>query len=79
MDKKEISFESAIKRLESIASELERAGTDLDTSLKLYEEGIGLVRYCNATLENAERKVKLLTVDENGEFVETDFLQEAQQ
>ena len=79
MDKKEISFESAIQRIESIASELERAGTDLDTSLKLYEEGIKLVRYCNATLDNAERKVKLLTVDENGEFGEEDFSQDAQQ
>lgn len=68
-----LSFEDAIRRLGEIAAELERGGTDLEGSLALYEEGIKLIRYCNKTLEEAERKVKLLGVNANGELQESDF------
>ncbi|MBO5845070.1 MAG: exodeoxyribonuclease VII small subunit, partial [Clostridia bacterium] len=47
MKNTEMSFEEAVKRLEEIASKLELEGVDLDTSLKLYEDGVSLVRYCN--------------------------------
>lgn len=77
-NKEKMSFEEAIRKLEKIALELEKENSDLDKTLALYEEGIKLCRYCNAELENAERKVKLLSVDSNGEPVETDFLQNNQ-
>ena len=77
MGKDELSFEVALKRLEAIATELEGAKTDLETSLKLYEEGIKLVRFCNDTLEQAERKVKMLSVNADGEPEEKDFPVEA--
>ena len=68
-----LSFEGAIRRLGEIAGELERGGADLEGSLALYEEGIRLVRHCNETLEEAERRVKLLSVSADGELVERDF------
>ena len=68
-----LSFEDAIRRLGEIAGELERGGADLEGSLALYEEGIKLVRHCNKTLEDAERRVKLLGVSADGELVEGDF------
>ena len=68
-----LSFEDAIRRLGEIASELERGSADLEGSLALYEEGIKLVRHCNKTLEDAERRVKLLGVSGDGELVERDF------
>ena len=68
-----LSFEDAIRRLGEIAGELERGGADLEGSLALYEEGIRLVRHCNKTLEDAERRVKLLGVSGEGELVEEDF------
>lgn len=68
-----LSFEDAIRRLGEIATELERGGADLEASLALYEEGIKLIRYCNKTLEDAERKVKLLGVSADGELEERDF------
>ena len=68
-----LSFEDAIRRLGEIASELERGSADLEGSLALYEEGIKLVRHCNKTLEDAERRVKLLGVSGDGELVEQDF------
>ncbi|MBE6596176.1 MAG: exodeoxyribonuclease VII small subunit [Ruminococcaceae bacterium] len=70
---KDLSFEEAIRRLEAIAAELEVENTTLEASLKLYEEGIALVRYCNASLEAAERKVKILSVNPDGELCESDF------
>lgn len=74
MTKKEnLSFESAIVRLEEIVKLLEKGNSSLDESLKLYEEGISLVRYCNTALDNAENKIKILSSDNSGNLVEKDF------
>jgi exodeoxyribonuclease VII small subunit len=75
MNKEGLSFENAVKRLEKIASELEKEGYSLDESLALYEEGIKLIRYCNGLLEDAERKITVLAATPDGEIVERDFLQ----
>ncbi|MBE6531748.1 MAG: exodeoxyribonuclease VII small subunit [Ruminococcaceae bacterium] len=76
MKKEELSFEEAIKRLEKIASELEGDKLSLEDSLKLYEEGIRLIRYCNTMLEGAERKIKMIGINADGEPEEKDFLGE---
>ena len=39
-------FEALMTRLEEIVSSLESGSADLDESLALYEEGIGLVAIC---------------------------------
>ncbi len=71
----ELSFEEAVKRLEAVAASLEREGVSLDESLKLYEEGVKLVRYCNSLLEGAQRKITMLSVSDGGELEEKDFLE----
>ena len=76
MKKEELSFEEAIKRLEKIASELEGDKLSLEDSLKLYEEGIRLIRSCNTMLEGAERKIKMIGINADGEPEEKDFLGE---
>ena len=78
MNKEELSFENAVRRLEKISSELEKEGYSLDDSLALYEEGIKLVRYCNALLEEADRKITVLSATPDGEIVEKDFLQSSE-
>ncbi len=70
-----MSFEEAVRRLERIATELEGENTTLEASLMLYEEGIALVRYCSSTLEAAERKVKILAVNGDGELCEEELSQ----
>ena len=62
---KELAFELAIKRLEEIVKQLEDGNAPLDDSLKLFEEGVGLVLTCKTQLDGAEQRVKFLT--ENGE------------
>ena len=74
---KTLTFESASARLEEIVKMLEKGNLSLDESLSLYEEGVGLVRFCNSALENAERKIKVLTKGENGEMIEKDFFENA--
>lgn len=73
--KAELSFEKATERLQEIVSLLEKGNASLDESLKLYEEGISLVRYCNSTLDNAEERIKILMSNENGQAVEKDFFE----
>jgi len=54
------SFEDALTQLEQIIRSLDAGQTSLDFSLKNYERGIKLLRYCHATLQNAERKIEIL-------------------
>ena len=55
-----ISFEAAMKRLEEIAGLLDGDASTLDEALKLYEEGISLIRACDGMLNEAEQKIKIL-------------------
>ncbi|MBO5289145.1 MAG: exodeoxyribonuclease VII small subunit [Spirochaetales bacterium] len=57
---KEISFESALKRLEEIAVKMEEGKLPLDESVKLYEEGIKLSKYCNWKLSDVDQKVEIV-------------------
>ena len=53
-------FEAAIAELESIVKKLEDGDLPLETSLKLYERGVQLSRFCHARLEEAERRIEVL-------------------
>lgn len=55
-----LTFEEAMKRLEEIAGLLEGDASTLDEALKLYEEGISLIRACDRMLNDAEQKIKVL-------------------
>jgi len=56
-----ITFEAAMTRLEAVVRALEDGKTSLEESMKLYEEGVALVRVCSGKLDEAERRVKVLT------------------
>jgi exodeoxyribonuclease VII small subunit len=58
-------FESAIDELEQIVKRLEDGDLALETSLELFERGVQLSRFCHSRLEEAERRVEILT--ERGE------------
>ena len=73
MAKHKITFEEAIARLDEILHALEKGDADLDTSLALYEEGVGLLRACNSLLENAEQRVKMLRLQADGSAELVDF------
>jgi exodeoxyribonuclease VII small subunit len=54
-------FESAIAELEQIVKTLEEGDLSLEKSLELFERGVQLSRFCHSTLEQAERRVEILT------------------
>ena len=69
----DLKLEEALRRLDQVVKELDSENADLDKALKLYEEGVRLVRVCNAKLEVAERKIKVLRLSPDGEMTEEDF------
>jgi len=62
----DIKFEDALQRLERIVDQLEAGSLALEESLKVFEEGVGLARHCARYLDEAEKRIELLTRDESG-------------
>lgn len=68
----EITFEEAMKQLENIANELENGKLTLDESVNKFEEGMKLSKKCNDILDNADKRITIITTD-NGKMKEEDF------
>ena len=64
------SFESAMEQLETLVSRMESGDLSLEESLKAFEQGVHLTRFCQHQLQKAELKVQELS--SKGEFIETD-------
>ena len=67
------SFESSLKRLETIVESLEQGKISLDEAVGLYEEGIQLSRQCAEKLKATELKIRKLTKSVGGDFEVTDL------
>ncbi len=66
---KEWTFEKALGRLEEIARQLESGDIPLEDSLKMYEEGMKLIEFCNQKLNEAEKKVQKLSRNPEGDWI----------
>ena len=75
MEEKTPSFEENMKKLEEIATELEKGDLDLDTSVSRFEEGMKISKECSEMLEKAEKKITMLIKGEDGELAEEKFVQ----
>ncbi len=62
-----ITFEKGLSRLEEVVHELESDELNLDKSLELFEEGIKLTRTLTKNLDEAEKKLELLSKDNEGD------------
>ena len=60
MSESEMSFEVLLQRLQSMVTQLETEDLGLESSLKIYEEGVKLSLRGQAILEGAEAKVSEL-------------------
>ncbi len=60
-----LTFENAMQRLEEIVAELEKGSLSLEQSLKVYEEGVELAKFCSAKLDETEKKLKRLVKNGN--------------
>lgn len=63
----EKTFESSIKELETIISELESGSLDLDKCMSKYTEAMKLIEFCENKLNNATETINKL-VGENGKI-----------
>lgn len=70
-----LSFEENMKKLEEIATELEKGDLDLDASVSKFEEGMKISKECSEMLEKAEKKITMLIKGEDGELAEEKFVQ----
>lgn len=77
---KEMKFEDALERLEEILEKLESGEVDLDGALKLYEEGVELLNFCNKKLNETKMKIEILKKEQiqipKIPAVEEEFLEE---
>ena len=69
----EVKFEKALERLEKIVEELEAGNIPLEEALKKYEEGVRLSRSCTEKLNQAEKKIQILTKSLDGSLKREDF------
>jgi exodeoxyribonuclease VII small subunit len=69
----EPTFEEALGQLEALVARLEAGELPLEEALRAFEEGVRLTRLCAARLEDAERRVHLLTRTPEGAEQEVPF------
>ena len=64
---KDLPFEEALKKLESIVDAMESGELPLETLLARFEEGTRLIKTCQAKLEEAELRISKLEKSSSGE------------
>jgi exodeoxyribonuclease VII small subunit len=66
---KDLPFEEALKKLESVVEAMESGDLPLESLLAKFEEGTRLVKTCQAKLDEAELKISKLEKNAAGEPV----------
>ena len=66
-----LSFEDALKRLETIVQRLESGEASLEDSITLYTEGQSLKAHCEAKLQSATMRIEAIQQNDAGEAVAT--------
>lgn len=61
-----LSFEDALKRLETIVQRLENGEASLDESITLYTEGDKLRAQCEARLKDAQARIEKISLGADG-------------
>ena len=73
MNQKNKTFEESMVRLEQIVRAMERGDVPLEESLRLFQEGMELVRSCGKLLDNAQLQVNKIMTAADGSPVEEVF------
>ena len=73
----DIAFEDALAELEALVEQMEAGDLSLEASLTAFERGVKLTRHCQASLQAAELKVKVLTESGELEDLDVDALDDA--
>lgn len=55
-----MSIEKQVQKLEEIANKLENEAIEIDEAMKLFEEGVGIVKFTKKELQDAVGKITVL-------------------
>ena len=69
-----LSFEEALRELESVVQRLESGDAKLEDSIDLYTRGTLLKRVCEEKLDNARARIEKISVDTEGRAKNTEPL-----
>jgi exodeoxyribonuclease VII small subunit len=69
-----LTFEEAMKQLETLVKELEQGNLALDQSLAKYTDGVKLAKYCHDLLQNAEAMI--VKLEQEGKWIDFPKLDE---
>ncbi len=69
---KELNFETALSEIDEIVEKLESGELTLDDSLRYFQRGMDLVKFCSERLDAAESRLKILIEGSDGEFMTED-------
>ncbi len=70
---KKKTFDEALNELEKIVKNMESGELPLEEAVKQYELGIKQSKFCMDLLDKTEKKISLLTKDENGSVKKVPF------
>ena len=73
MSQEPFNFEESMETLEKIVKSLESENNSLEKNIELFEEGLVLSKNLQKHLELAEKKIEILSKDQNGELKTTAF------
>lgn len=65
---KNMSFENALKELESIVSKLENGQMELEKAIESYTRGSELKKHCEKKLSEAKLKIEKITKSDSNEL-----------
>ncbi len=63
------TFDDGMKALEELVGELESGDLPLEKALESFEKGVGLVRSLNERLNDAEKKIEVLSRSSDGDLL----------
>lgn len=58
-------FEAGVKRLETLVQQMESGELSLEKSMRAFEEGMNLVKKCQKQLNEVEKKIEILSGNED--------------
>jgi len=73
---KQKTFETALKELEEIVRQMESGELCLEDAVKKYELGMKQSKYCLDLLDKTEKKISLITQQEDGRVTKEPFKDE---
>ena len=73
MPEEQFNFEASMEKLEKIVKSLESENKSLEINIQLFEEGLSISKKLQEHLETAEKKIEMLSKNENDNPTITPF------